>query len=615
MTAPIKLSDYVMETLVGHGIRDVFLVTGGGAMHLDESAGKHPGLRTMCFHHEQACAMAAESYARLTGRLAAVLVTSGPGGTNAITGVLGAWLDSIPMIVISGQVRYDTSVRSTGLPLRQLGDQEFDIARAVQSMTKYAIMVTEPETIRYHLERALHLASAGRPGPCWLDIPMNVQGAFVESGELRSYAPDEDPRETPPPAAREVIEDVIERLKRAQRPVILAGSGIRVAGAHSGFLHLVDRSGIPVVTAWNAHDLIPDAHPLSFGRPGTVGDRAGNFIVQNADLLLVLGCRLNIRQIGYSWKSFAREAFKIVVDIDPMELQKPTVHADLPIHADVGNFMKSLERALPASGLPPKGDWLEWCRRRKARYPVVLKGYWNRADLVNPYCFMEALGRCLPEGQITVTGDGSACVCAFQAMEIKSGQRLYTNSGCAAMGYDLPAAIGACVASDGKPVVCLAGDGSLQMNLQELQTVVHHRLPIKLFVLNNNGYHSIRQTQEAFFPPPRVGCDPASGVSFPDMEGIARAYGLPFARCRRHADLEGCLDEALNSMGPFICEIMLTPEQPFAPKVSSKRFADGRIVSRPLEDMAPFLDRSEFLENMIIKPLPESLHDDKEDAP
>ena len=615
MTAPIKLSDFVMETLVRHGIRDVFLVTGGGAMHLDESAGKTPGLRYLCFHHEQACAMAAESYARLTGRLAAVLVTSGPGGTNALTGVLGAWLDSIPMVVISGQVRYDTTVRSTGLPLRQLGDQEFDIAQAVRSMTKYAVMVTEPGEIRYHLERAFHLARAGRPGPCWIDIPMNVQGAFIEPGRLRSYTPEEDARENPPPVARETIESVLGRLKRAQRPVILAGSGVRLAGAHQVFLRLIDRLGIPVTTAWNAHDLIPDAHPLSLGRPGTVGDRAGNFVVQNADLLLVLGCRLNIRQIGYNWKAFAREAFKIIVDIDPLELQKPTVRADLPVHADAGAFMQALDDALPASGLSLRSDWPAWCRQRKARYPVVLKEYWNRTDLVNPYCFVEVLGRRLPEGQITVTGDGSACVCTFQALEIKSGQRLYTNSGCAAMGYDLPAAIGACVSAGGKPVVCLAGEGSLQMNLQELQTVAHHRLPIKLFVLNNGGYHSIRQTQEAFFPPPRVGCDPASGVSFPDVKGVARAYGLPFARCRRHEDLEGCLDSALKAPGPFLCEIMLTPEQSFAPKVSSNRLADGRIISRPLEDMAPFLDRSEFLENMIIAPLAESLQDEQEDAP
>uniref|UniRef100_A0A7V3J9B2 Thiamine pyrophosphate-binding protein n=1 Tax=candidate division CPR3 bacterium TaxID=2268181 RepID=A0A7V3J9B2_UNCC3 len=599
----IKVSDYIAEKLVDAGISHVFMITGGGAMHLNNSFGKHPKLQCIFNHHEQACAMAAESYARLTRKLALVCVTTGPGGTNAITGVYGAYVDSIPMLIISGQVRYDTTVASAGLPLRQLGDQEIDIVKMVSGITKYAVMVTDPKEIRYHLERALHLAQSGRPGPCWIDIPVNVQGAMVEEESLKSYDPAEDAAEVPPKPSPEKVKEIVDRIKTAKRPVILAGSAIRSSGGHNAFLKLIDRLNIPVVTAWNAHDVIVDDHPLYFGRPGSVGDRAGNFIVQNSDLLLVLGCRLNIRQLSYNWTTFAREAFKIIVDIDPYELKKPTIKPDLPVWADVKELMERMIAAIGTEPLLPKKEWMEWCRVRKEKYPVVLKEYWDRKELVNPYCFMQTLGENLPEGQITVTGDGTACVCSFQAMRIKKDQRLYTNSGCAAMGYDLPAAIGACFGSGGKKVICLAGDGSIQMNLQELQTIVHHKLPIKIFVLNNRGYHSIKQTQDNFFGLPYVGCDPESGVSFPDMERIACAYRIPFVRCSNHREMAECIKKTIESDGPSMCEVMLTPDQPFAPKSSSQKLVDGRIISKPLEDMAPFLERKEFLENMIIKPM------------
>ena len=601
----LKLSDYVANTVVEAGIRHVFMVTGGGAMHLNNSLGKNPHLEVIYNHHEQACAMAAEGYARVTGKAALVNVTTGPGGTNAITGVLGAWQDSIPMLIISGQVRYDTTVRSTGLNLRQLGDQEFDITKAVGIMTKYAVMVTDPTEIRYHLERALYLMKSGRPGPCWLDIPMNVQSAMVEATNLRGYNPSEDSAEIPPTVTTETVNAILEHMKAAKRPVIMAGPAIRSSDAHAHFLRLVDLLKIPVVTAFNAHDCIHTDHPLYFGRPGSVGDRAGNFIVQNADLLVVLGSRLNIRQISYNWQSFAREAFKIIVDIDPLELQKPTVKPDLPIHADVSELIRSLVKALPNDGLPAKKEWLDWCTIRKNRYPVVLKEYWERKELVNPYCFVAALCKFLPEGQIMVTGNGSACVCTFQAAYMKKDQRLFSNSGCASMGYDLPAAVGACIGASRSKVVCLAGDGSIQMNLQELQTVAHHKLPVKIFIFNNNGYHSIRQTQENFFGHPLVGCDTKSGVSFPDMEKLAYAYQISFVRCSSHVELDTSIEKAMAGNAPCICEVMLTPDQPFAPKLSSHRLADGRIVSRPLEDLAPFLDRDEFRENMIIAPLTE----------
>jgi len=603
----IKVSEYIANQLAEAGIEHVFMITGGGAMHLDDAIGKHPRLRYICNHHEQASAMAAESYARLSGRMAALCVTTGPGGTNAITGVYGGYVDSIPMIVISGQVRYDTTIAGSGLALRQMGDQEINIVDVVKGITKYAVMVTDPNDIGYHLGRALHLAQAGRAGPCWIDVPMNVQGAQVDPDMMRRYDPKEDEKETPPRVDGMTARKIIEKLRSAKRPVLLAGSAIRLSGAHADFLKLVDLLNIPVVTAWNAHDNISDDHPLYFGRPGSVGDRAGNFIVQNSDVLVVLGCRLNIRQLSYDWNNFAREAFKIIVDVDPLELRKPTMKPDLPVRADVRDLIRAIAEEMKGEALPGKNDWLDWCRIRKEKYPVVLNEYWSKDSPINPYCFMETLSEQLGEGQITVTGNGTACVCSFQAMKMKEKQRLYTNSGCAAMGYDIPAAIGACFASGKQKIVCLAGDGSLQLNIQELQTIVHHHLPIKIFVLNNNGYVSIRQTQENFFGLPLVGCDPKSGVTFPDMERIAAAYGIPFGRCPRLSELHAAISANLRGDGPSICEVMLDPEQPFAPKSSSRRLSDGRIVSRPLEDLAPFLEREEYLSNMIVRPIEEEI--------
>jgi acetolactate synthase-1/2/3 large subunit len=575
-------------------------------MHLNDSFGKQPGLEVIYNHHEQASAMAAEAYARLTGRLALVCVTSGPGGINALNGVFGAWTDSIPMLVVSGQVRYDTTVRSAGLPLRQLGDQEYDIARTAAAMTKYAVMITDPAEVRYHLERALYLARAGRPGPCWLDVPHNVQAAMIDPAAQKAYSPEEDPGEIPPPLEAEVARQIVERIRRAERPVVLVGSAVRSSGSLACFAKLIEALNIPVVTAFNAHDAIAGDHRLYCGRPGSVGDRGGNFAVQNADLLLVLGCRLNVRQIGYNFASFARAAYKIVVDIDAAELQKPTVRPDLPLHADVADCIAKLWAVADENPLPRDSVWLRWCRERCARYPVVLPEYWELRERVNPYCFVDRLGRHLAEDAIVVAGDGTACIAPFQALPLGPAQRLFSNSGSASMGYDLPAAIGACMGADGRSVACLAGDGSIQMNLQELQTIVHNRLPIKIFVLNNDGYHSIRQTQSSFFGTPLVGCDPQSGVSFPDMGKIAAAYGIPFVRCGGHDALDACIGETLCGAGPAICEVVLTPDQPFAPKTVSRRLPSGAMVSRPLEDLFPLLPREEFRGNMLIEPLAES---------
>ena len=595
----MKLSDYIAQKVVEYGIKHVFMVTGGGAMHLNHSLGTHKDLECIFNHHEQACAMGAEAYYRLSNRLALVNVTSGPGGTNTITGVYGAFVDSIGILVISGQVKFETTVRSTGLPLRQYGDQELDIEELVRPVTKYCVMVTEPGLIRYHLEKALYLAISGRPGPVWLDIPLNVQAAQIDPDTLIGF----DPAElTEPWKSTDLVgasKAILEKISNAKRPVILAGGGVRLSGEHEAFIQLVDKLGIPVVTGWNAHDAIWNAHPNYIGRPGTIGDRAGNFAVQNADLLLILGSRLNIRQVSYNWKTFAREAYKIWIDIDENELKKPTVLADMPVLASLSDLLPVLLDQAYLGATKEHQEWLTWNKKRQQRYPVVLPEYWHN-DRVNPYCFMQALFQQLPEGQNIVAANGSACVISFQAAELKPKQRLWTNSGCASMGYDLPAAIGACIASGKEPTVCLAGDGSIMMNLQELQTMVGLQLPIKLFILNNSGYVSIFQTQRNFFNGDEVGAGPKSGVSLPNFERLSAGFDIPFVKCSNHQEMAHKIAEVMAITGPVICEVIIDEEQSFQPKLSSKQLADGRIVSPALEDLSPFLSREELNKNMII---------------
>lgn len=598
----IRLADYIADWLAKKHIEHVFTVTGGGAMHLNDAFGKHPKLKCIYNHHEQASAMAAESYARLSRRMALVCVTSGPGGTNAITGVLGGWLDSVPMLIISGQVRFNTTVRSTGLNLRQLGDQEFDITKVVMPMTKYAEMVIEPDDILYHLERAHYLAINGRPGPCWLDIPLDVQGAIINTNKLKQYNPKEDKKEIAPKVSQKVILTVLEKIKKAERPVILAGSAVRSSGAYDDFHKLIKKLNIPVVTAWNAHDVIWDDHPLYFGRPGTIGNRCGNFITQNADLVLVLGCRLNIRQISYNWEMFARKAHIIIVDIDRIELKKPTLCPDMPILADAADFIKAMLRNVKQTN--EKKAWMDYCRKIRGKFTATNFDKEINKTKVNPYYFIHSLTKNLKENDVMVTANGSACVVTFQAAIIKKNQRIYTNSGCASMGYDLPAAIGAHMASR-KKVYCIAGDGSMQMNIQELQTIAHNKMNIIIFLFNNDGYHSIRQTQNSFFGKPLVGVNSKSGISFPDAGRMAKAYGLQFARIGKNISVDAVLDKVLKMNGPVLCEVVLDPEQNFEPKLSSRSLGNGKMFTPPLEDMYPFLDRKTFKECMIIKPIKE----------
>jgi acetolactate synthase-1/2/3 large subunit len=595
----MRLADYIASFLVDNGIHDAFSVVGGGAMFLNDALGHKEGLHVTYNHHEQACAIAAEGYARLTQNIAAVCVTTGPGGTNALTGVLGGWLDSIPMLVISGQVKFSTTVASTDVPVRQLGDQEWHIVDTVRDMTKYAVMVTNPEEIAYHLEKALWLATNGRPGPSWIDVPINVQSADIDPESLTHFNPSAEEsllpsHEIPEPVSDDDVDRLFSLIHRAKAPVILAGAGIRTGHAYEGFKAFVEKVQVPVCTAWNAHDLMDDDDPLYVGRPGTVGTRGGNFAIQNADLLISLACRMNIRQISYNYENFAKEAFKVAVDIDSAELQKPTLSIDFPIHADIAEFFDKANASPESFDRGEHSDWLSWCRELNSRYPADLPSYADIKSPVNPYYFLDVLSQELPDDAVTVTSNGAACVCSFQVMRVRDGQRLFTNSAVASMGYGLPAALGATVARAGKPVLCIEGDGSLMMNIQELETVSYNHLNLKIVILNNDGYHSIRQTQTNTFNANFAGVDPDSGVGFPCWQKVADAFEIPFFRIDSTDDLAEMIAGFLATDGPAICEAVVGHAQNFEPKLSSRKLEDGTIVSPTLEDMSPFLDRDEF---------------------
>ncbi|MGE4481375.1 thiamine pyrophosphate-binding protein [Acidocella sp.] len=588
----MRVADYIASLVVAHGITDFFSVTGGGAMHLNDAFARNRQLRGVCLHHEQACAMAAEAYCRLSGRLALVNVTTGPGGINALNGVHGAWTDSIGMLVISGQVKQETMATSYDLPLRQLGDQEADIVGMVRGITKFAVVLRDKEDVRYVVEKAIYLARTGRPGPVWIDVPMDIQGAQIETSMLRGYSPEASP-EFPD------ISEIADILRNARRPVIMPGTGVRIAGAYDAFVKLIDLTNFPVATAFNAHDLLAEEHPSYVGRPGTVGDRAGNFAVQNADVVLILGCRLNIRQISYNWENFAPEALKIMVDIDQAELAKPTLNIQKSVCADLKDFIPRLVQTL-GNFVPSEeqGHYLDWCQERRRLYPVMQSTYEDDSKGINPYVFADNLFGVTSDNDVIVTANATACVTTFQAAKLKPGQRMFSNSGSASMGYDLPAAIGAAIAAPERRIICLSGDGSFMMNMQEMQSIIAMGLNIKIFLLNNEGYSSIKQTQSAFFPDNMFGCDAASGVTFPNFSRVAAAFGFEPRCVDAHAALSQAITETLITPGPQFCEVMLNPTQGFAPKLSSRKLDDGRMVSSPLHDMAPFLSREELAQNM-----------------
>jgi len=596
----MKLSDYVLDMVVRHGVHHVFLVPGGAAMHLNDSLGRRKELSFVGNLHEQASAVAAEAYARVTGGLGVCMVTSGPGSTNAITGVLGAWLDSTPVLFLSGQVKTADLKGDTGL--RMLGVQEVDIVTLVKSITKYAVTITDPAAVKYHVEKALHLARSGRPGPVWIDIPLDVQGTQIDLESQQGYEPaiDYAPLQDRARAA-EFAQQTLDLLRQAERPAILAGNGIRVAGAVDAFTALIEALGIPVLTTWLGLDLIPDAHPLFAGRPGAIAPRFANFAVQNCDFLLTIGSRLDMATVGYSHERFARAARKVVVDIDNAEIDKLKMPVDVAANIDARLFIEELLKLVSADPVSPRADWLSRIQDWKRRYPLMPPAAAREEKGLSAYVFSQALSDAIPEGSLIVPGSSGFAVEIFLLMlQVKAGQRCFHNRGTGAMGLSQPAALGACLGADRKLTISVDGDGGFQFNSQELATIAHLNLPIKMFVLNNGGYASIRSSQNGYFGGNLVSSDPTSGLVLPELEGLAKAYGVGFQRIVSEEDLVEGIRRTLDSDGPVVCEIVALKDEPREPRLSSTRREDGSMASKPIEDLFPFLDRAEYRANMII---------------
>ncbi len=597
----IKLSDYVMQYIAAQGVKHVFMLPGGGAMHLNDSLGRCPDLEFICNLHEQAAAIAAEAYARVTNILGVALVTTGPGGTNAVTGVAEAWLDSTPCLFLSGQVKRADLSRNLGV--RQFGVQEIDIVSIVKPITKYAITIMEAETIRYHLEKAVYLAKSGRPGPAWIDIPLDIQAAKIDPESLSSF----NPAELQPPFDTNQLSGqvgkTIELLNQAERPVLLAGNGVRLSGAQADFRKLVERLGIPVLTTWLGLDLIPESHPLFAGRPGAIAPRGANFTLQNSDLLLSIGARLDMAMVGYAYDRLARAAKKIIVDIDPAEITKMKIPVELPVKADARAFIQEFLHQSGSIKPNPRSAWLKRSQDWKSKYPVVLPEHRAQQDFVSTFVFSEAISEELGENALMVLMSAGACVEAFiLAFHVKEGQRIFHNRGTGAMGLALPGSIGACLANDRRQTICVEADGGFQMNIQELETIIRLKLPIKIFILNNQGYASIRTSQKRYFGR-LTGADATSGLTFPDTLKVAAAYGFATKRISSQTNLREQIRLVLQSDGPMVCEVLVTPDEIRAPCLSSRLLPNGTMVSTPLEDLWPFLDRVEFLSNMIIPPL------------
>ncbi len=583
----VRVADYIAELLVKNNINQVFAVVGGGAMHLDDALGNYDGINCIFNHHEQACAMAAESYARLNGQMAVACVTSGPGGTNAITGVLCAWNDSIPMLVLSGQVRTDTTIQSTGMKLRQFGEQEYDIINSVSNMTKYAEMILDGSKVRYCVEKAIYLAMHGRRGPCWLDIPLDIQGMIIETEDQISYIPEESVEKD----NDESIEEAVKRLVTASRPVIVAGSGIRTAEAYDVFLNFVDKTHIPVVAATGVSDLFTVDSNNYYGNFGVIGGRAGNFIVQNADCILVLGARLSLKQIGFNYQKFSPDSYKIMVDIDSLELKKKTISIDLPICMDLKEFLND-RRIFDLKFKNMDNQWLAYCMELKKEFPIYQKHH-EQSDKVNPYYFAKKLRDNMESDAIVVVGNSCACDMMRQIGISKREQRMWGNTNCGTMGYDIPAALGAASSAPGRKVYCVTGDGSIMMNIQELQTIVHNNLPVKIFIHNNEGYEAIINTHTNFFGR-LTGCTKESGISFPDFAILAQAFGMPYYLCRNHSELDEILPLFLAEEKYGICELWSDVNQMIEPKTKSKALENGKMYSPPIDDLYPFLDEEVY---------------------
>ncbi len=596
----MRVSDYIARHLHSIGSRDVFLLSGGGMMHLIDAVGRVPGMRYHCNHHEMACAMAAEAYARLTHRLGVCYATSGPGATNILTGVVGAWIDSAPVLYITGQSNVRQSIRGSGIAgLRQYGTFEVDTVPIMQSVTKYAVFLDDPMMARYHLEKAIHLALSGRPGPVLLDIPLNVQGAQIDPDALQGYDLSADPTWSAPPALDPAdVRDIVERLSHAERPKLLAGHGVRVAQAADLFREVIDALGIPVATTQLANDLLPYDHPLFVGHPGVKGDRPSGFALQNADVIVTLGCSLHAQTTGYDTHLFAPKAYKIQVDLDDAVLKRETSGVQKKVRCDVTSFLHALQGAIPKTANARHAPWREQCQAWKTKYSIMKEPHDFSDGPVNYYEFSDTLSRLLGGDEVIIADAGSAFYIFGQAFRCKGTQRYIASGGLATMGYTVPACIGTAAAAPDKTIIGLTGDGSFHMNVPELQTIRHENLNVKLFVLNNRGYSCIRNTQDTYFAGHHVGTEDESGVSFPPFDRIAHAYNLPYIRCGERSQLESTVRKALSTTGPVFVEVLCQFNQRFVPVLTSEKKADGTMEAKPIHDLSPFLSREELASNM-----------------
>jgi acetolactate synthase-1/2/3 large subunit len=611
----MKLSDYVFQFVADQGVQHVFLVTGGGAMHLNASLAAEKRITPICNSHEQASAMCAESYAKVVNGLGVALVTTGPGGTNAVTGVAGAWLDSTPTIFLSGQVkrpdRMFDAVTGKPLGMRQLGVQEVDIVSIVKPITKYAVVVLDPLDIRFELEKAHFLALNGRPGPVWIDIPLDVQASPIpDPSTLRGFDASDHQAAMANANLKDEVRRVVEELQRSSRPLLFAGNGTRLARAEKQFNELRLLLDVPTVATWCAADLVPSDVPTFVGRPGNVAARGANFALQNCDFLLVLGARLDMAITGYAPQNLAREAHKVAVDIDPSELQKLHPHLQQPIISDCGAFLDELLAQLKALRQPlDRSRWADWNKRAadwKTRYDVVTNEHRKPEGLVSIFHLAEVIGTESKQDDKLVSGSsGSGIEIFLLACPTRSGQRIFHTAGLGAMGYGLPMSIGVCIGSGSRQTILVDGDGGFQFNIQELETVRRLQLPIKFFVLNNDGYASIRASQKAYFGEAQIGADAATGLTVPNLSKIAASYDIPAVVIEDQSNLREDVRRILAMPGPVMVDVRVIPDEVRAPRLQSYQRPDGSFVSKPLEDLFPFLSREEFLANMIVKPLPE----------
>ena len=595
----MRVTDYIADYVYKLGVHEVFMFSGGGMMFLSDGLAKNKKLKKICAHHEQAVAMAAVSYAKYKGTIGVAYLTTGCGGTNAITGVLNGWQDNTPCLFISGQSKRKETVRNSGLKLRQFGVQEADIIPIVESITKYSVMVNDPEKIAYHLDKAVFLACSGRPGPVWIDVPMDVSSAIIDEKNLERFSAQEVKKTYREEPTSEEIIKFKQILASAKRPIIIAGQGIRLSKAIPLFRKFVEKTNIPVVASRLGFDLLPTEHPLFVGCIGNKGTRAGNFAVQNADLVIAIGSRLSVSTTGHEYSTFAREAKIIVVDIDPEEHKKNTVRIDFFINADAGKFLKKIQTIK----LPEHTEWIKKCQHWKRKYPACLPEYGKVKGGINLYYFIDTLSKKLKDDSVVVGDAGSAVYVPPQSLKLKDGQRYITSGGQAEMGYTIPACVGISIARQRGEVIGITGDGSFQLNIQELQTIVHCDLPVKLFVWNNGGYLSIRATQTKFFEGRLMGADETSGVSFPSLRKVAKAYGIQYYKASTSNKLADVIEKVMQYPKAVICEVMCLRDQQIVPTVSAYTKEDGSLVSKPIEDMYPFLNREEFINEMLIKPL------------